>query len=252
MPVPDYKLEEYNARLKNIGQLAKAIKNNDVSLLSKIKKWAERVGLEFEFVLYKVKTDPVFAMQFAKDPQKQSLHQSICAKYIESLRLVECFEELPPNRKGALYVQDGCVVSYKDKKESNNSKSIDFKWQYTLGPHIFEVYAMHKHTNEEGGAQDNQFADLKLFLNEAKKAVDENILFLTIADGDYYLKKSGSLDSRLQELAAKFSGKRSIVCTINDIHSTYGKALQAWMYKKINNIPDDIEDLINLLISGEG
>lgn len=227
---PDYDFAEKQARLENAELLRSNLTASDVVL--KMKNWADRYGFEPEFVRFKVLTDDTFALQFIKDPAKQSLHQRVAAHHIKTrIPLVEEFNTPPSGGSKALYVVRGMDVqgSKLHAATNNHGKSIDFTWSYTKSGKTLRVFATHKHTKEEGGSQDNQFADIKRFLSEAQACRDTDVLFLAICDGAYYQNPHDKRDSRLQVLVDDYPGPRNRACSIVELPVVWGTELKAWM-----------------------
>lgn len=226
---PDYDLAEKQARLENAELFRANLNTPDVVL--KIQNWAKRNSFESEFVRYKVLTDDTFALYFVKDPAKQSIHQKVAADHIKNrLPLVEDFATPPAGGASALYVVRGFVMPGKDLHAATNDhgKSIDFRWTHTHEDKCFRVYATHKHTKEEGGSQDNQFADVQRFMREAQACRDPNVLFLAICDGDYYLRPYDGRPSRLVTLNQDFPGRRCTACTIAELPAIWESELAMW------------------------
>lgn len=229
---PDYAAAERAARSANAENLRNNITSVDV--LTKIRNWAERNSLEPEFVRYKLLTDDTFALHFVKDPSRQSLHQTVAARHIkQQLPLVEDFHSLPASGAKAEYVVSGMVVSgTQHALMQSEGKSIDFKWAYGRDGHTFRVYATHKHTKEEGGSQDNQFQDVKLFLEAAQRCTDPSILFLAICDGEYYQRPYDGESSRIASLQRDYGRRRVRACTISTLPLVLAKQLQEWLRLK--------------------
>lgn len=227
---PDFDQAEKQARLENAELLRANLNAEDVS--RKIISWAKKYSLEPEFVRYKVLTDDTFALYFVKDPAKQSIHQKIAALHIKrNIPLVEEFATPPAGGANALYVVRGLVVTGSTLHAATNDhgKSIDFLWSYSRAGKSLRVYVTHKHTKEEGGSQDNQFADVKRFLKEAVACRDPNVLFIAICDGDYYLLPYDNRLSRLDTLIEDFPGKRTAACSIAQLPKVWGGALAQWL-----------------------
>jgi hypothetical protein len=225
---PDYDREEKTARLANAEELRNDI--NSPSVVNKIASWAARNSLEPEFVRFKVLTDDTFALHFAKDPGRQSLHQKVAARHIRDVvPLVEQFKALSAGGPDAEYVVNGMVVNGAAWKNiQGDGKSIDFRWSLTRGGKTFTVYATHKHTKDEGGSQDNQYADVRLFLEAAQRCTDPNVLFIAICDGPYYLRAAGTGLSRLAELSSNYGRRRVRACNIAALPALYSAALCEW------------------------
>lgn len=246
---PKYALEELAARRRNAELFRNNINTPDVEL--KVRNWAERNGFEYEFVRFKVLTDDTFALQFAKDPSRQSIHEKLAAKHIEkNIPFVEEFAKASTGGADALYVINGMVVLGREVHQStgNHGKSVDFTWSFTKSGRSLRVFATHKHTKEEGGSQDNQFADVRRFLKEAQVAKNPNDLFLAICDGDYYRLPWDGRKSRIEVLAEDCPGKRLAVCSIDQLSVVYAVAIQQWM--TANNLTptaDELETLNRML-----
>mgnify|MGYP001340482089 CR=1 FL=1 len=147
---PDYDREEKAARLLNAEELRNDI--NSPSVANKIASWATRNSLEPEFVRFKVLTDDTFALHFAKDPGRQSLHQKVAARHIQkAIPLVEDFKSLSASGPDAEYVVNGMVVNGATWRTiRGEGKSIDFRWSLIRGGKTFRVYETHKHTKRRG------------------------------------------------------------------------------------------------------
>lgn len=187
----DYEREVKRKRQENIREVVKDI--NTKNMQEKIRNYAERHDMHKNFVEQKILDDPHFAMKFAKDPLKQSIHEKVAAKYIKSLHFIKNFKTLPSGGKNAKYVgPTGVSVG----KNYGKAKSIDFKFEFN--ENIF--FATHKYTGAEGGAQDNQYNDVKQFILEVVNMKQSDIVpdyyhFFAILDGPYYKKHE-----RLKEL----------------------------------------------------
>lgn len=226
---PDYELAEKQARLENAEKLRANLNAPDV--MHKIQNWAVRYGLEPEFVRFKVLTDDTFALHFVKDPAKQSIHQKIAATHIKNkVPYVEDFDTPPSGGANAKYVVRGLVVEGSTLHAATNDhgKSIDFAWSYSQNGKVLRAFATHKYTRDEGGAQDNQFSDVKRFLREAQACRDPNTLFLAICDGSYYQRAHDGRPSRLQALAEDFPGQRNAVCSLADLPNIWVAAVKVW------------------------
>lgn len=245
---PDYDREEKAARLANAEELRNDI--NSPSVVNKIASWAARNSLEPEFVRFKVLTDDTFALHFAKDPGRQSLHQKVAARHIRDVvPLVEQFRALSAGGPDAEYVVNGMVVNGAAWKNiQGEGKSIDFRWSLTRAGKTFTVYATHKHTKDEGGSQDNQHADVRLFLEAAQRCTDPNVLFVAICDGPYYLRASGTGRTRLAELEANYARRRVRVCNIAALPAIYGNAVREWTQGSASMLTASDEEKLELLL----
>jgi len=143
----------------------------------------------------------MYAEIFAKDPAKQNIYEKTAAKYLSSVDYIENFENLPNNAK--VFVYNGKIVS----RSYNNMKSIDFI--FNVGKYNF--YAQHKYIKAlYGGAQDNQYTDVRIFLNNCNRINEGDNYFIAICDGPYFRDKISSLN-------LEFGSSRVIAMTIDDV-----------------------------------
>ncbi len=216
----DYRLEELKQRQKNITDLRNKLQNGkiDKKLLEKISKFAEKFGYEKELIIYKLIHDDLFLLFFIKDPAKQGFHQNLGANFIENIPNVFDFEVLPANNEKSLYVSGGTLLTYTQMKSSSALiKSIDFQWKYkNIAGQEIQCYASHKYTFEAGGAQDNQFKDISIFLEHAQKHRG-NLYFYAICDGDYYKPPFGNYLSKIDYLNNHYSGPRCYALDVNQL-----------------------------------
>ena len=141
-----------------------------------------------------------------KIQKKQKIHENIAGGFIKSLSCVKNFKQLGHNELALFH---GAVMPKKELKKlggHSTAKTIDFSWT-TNGK---QIYASHKYTKEGGGAQDNQYADIKVFVDEANHSDLPNTIFLAIVDGDYYKKKDASAGMIKLEYLKKISNQKSV------------------------------------------
>ena len=152
--------------------------------MKKIKKRSSEYGIPVEKIIYEIERYDTALIPFVVDPKKQNIYEKIAIEMIEGIDGVSDLIHLPAAGKEALFIFNGGVKTKGEflPGEKPEVKSIDIQWSFRG----FRVYASHKYTNESGGAQDNQYIDLQLFLKEANRTRIKNIIFVAIADGDYY------------------------------------------------------------------
>lgn len=140
-------------------------------LVRKIENYIERFALNssVEDILVKIKEDYLFAATFAKDPGRQNIAEIVQLEEISKYCEVK---KLSNTGKNALYISNNKVNSTKGETKS-------------LDAIINDTYCSLKYTNEDGGTQDNQRTDIKLFLNVAKNCKED---FAAIVDGIYWEK----------------------------------------------------------------
>lgn len=221
----NYEEKEKEKRLENIKLFRSSI--NEKSTTIKIKNWAEKNNLEFEYVKYKILIDDVFSLNFIKEPSRQNLHENLAAEEISSWHDViirETFQVLPKSGDKAKVIDEkGDIVFLNNIDHSkNHSKTIDFEWEScdSEAGEILYFFASHKYTKENGGAQDNQYNDIKNFMQLAKLNDKKNQIFIAICDGEYYQKRepTNKGKTKLESLNDwYFIKNKSIAITINKL-----------------------------------
>jgi len=171
----DYQ-KEYKKQLQNnILMVRDEIDNDDFVL--KITNHAEKFDREYSEIRSKILTDDMYAEIFAKDPAKQNIYEKLAAQYISKLEKVSDFRNLPNSAK--VFVAGGLITS----ERLNDVKSIDFVFK--VGDK--NIYASHKYIKAtNGGAQDNQYNDIRNFLRNCDKIQSGNNYFIAICDGPYF------------------------------------------------------------------
>jgi hypothetical protein len=141
-----------------------------------------------------IKQSKYFACMFCKDPNKQNIYEKHEFDFIKQMPYVEDIVKLDPNGENSKYVNNHILSTGEDTRrthrQENKSKSIDFKFKilpYGERKKKITIYAMHKYTESNGGAQDNQYQDLRIFLQNAPLNREE--CFIALADGEYYDKR---------------------------------------------------------------
>lgn len=190
IPPPDYDL--VGAWQANIRQVQKAWNSDWVK--DKIARHLQRTEGHQDpdrvlAIAHKIQHDPDLASHYCKNPGRQSSHQTIFAQWLARLPegLVSHPQALPSRGPHSLHVFGGKIFAFEtssDRPEGANGKSIDFVWK----THGLEIYATHKFTGDEGGAQDNQYHDVQRFLLEARPNTQPHQRFVAICDGPYYLR----------------------------------------------------------------
>lgn len=156
-------------------------KNVPKYLQLKITNQVEMKSLDYDIVINKIKKDELYASFFAKDPLKQNVAKKLQLELLQKVN-INC-NNLPTSGKNTFYLNNGKLTK---KKSIDSTKSLDF---YDEKEKTF-YYA--KYTNENGGAQDNQYNDVKKFIKEASKYCNlnnDNYKFVLLIDGNYYTKR---------------------------------------------------------------
>ena len=205
-----YSKRVFVARQENMQGVKKLLQIGDKGVLKKIENAAHRYQLSQEYLKGLIlKGEPIALAMFAKDPSKQKIHEKIAAEYIQKITGVHNFKDL---KHTELYISRGQIITKKQAKLAV-AKTIDFYFEYDA----YKIYASHKHTTESGGAQDNQYKDLQEFIKECGGNNDPSIVFIAMADGDYYKGNNGRAGvSRIENLRSKCTQSVK-VCEIYDL-----------------------------------
>lgn len=208
MPDLDYEYH-YNKKLEeNIELLKRTIDDRQTKI--KIENWANKFHLDPSVIRQKIIDDEVFSLHYIIDPSKQNFYENLAADYIKNFSNVENFKNLPNNGTNALVVHAGNIIP-KTRAQSNASKTIDFEWNTGT----IKCYASHKYTKNSGGAQDNQYKDIRNFMENSRPNNTPNILFFAICDGNYYQNLS---QSKIQILNTDFAKDNKLkALTINEL-----------------------------------
>jgi hypothetical protein len=144
----------------------------------------QRSTTSVEEILQLIKINHVVRAQFRKDTSKQSFDEGC---QIEWLKIkYPDIEKLKTDIGGKCFL-DGTIYDITGERPSVATKSFD---TYSL---LNNKYSTLKYTSEPGGAQDNQFKDVKNFVSEAvkyfRKSPDAKELFEACVDGAYYTEQ---------------------------------------------------------------
>lgn len=183
--------------------------------LKKIKNYAARKGLSIKECKQEFKKSKLFRSLFLPEVSRQNVFEKAFFAYLMDTFGIESVVKLQTVGNNALFLDDGRVVSAVQKSDDNRSKSIDFEL-FVDGTRFL---ISHKYTENEGGAQDNQYTDVHLFLQEAKSLKEAHTVCIAVVDGDYY-KRNG----RLQFLQKKYNSKNVKVITSEKL---------AWLIKSL-------------------
>ncbi len=180
---PDYDAEEERLRKQNVAEVLDNLEQRDKNLLKKIETFSKNFSYAESDIENQIMESKMFACTFSIEPSRQGFHEKVAAQWL--VDTLKCnINILPKKGKSALYVtNDGNITQWDRPRKP--SKSLDFKW--TMGD--ITIYAMHKYTKVSGGAQDNQFDDVRNTLDKFLKAQDPNVVFIAIVDGNYYTEQ---------------------------------------------------------------
>lgn len=212
----DYEKEFKKQMRKNNKDVLNQLDSDAMKI--KMNNFADKYGFTPKEVREKIENDEMFRSIFAKDPAKQNFYQNKAAEYISAMNNVKNFKVLPTNGDNAKYIINGNISGSKELKNKNqDTKSIDFYFEYGE----YNIYASHKYTKNEGGAQDNQYKDVQEFLKNSRDNNSKDTKFIAICDGDYYQHKdtkSGD-NTRIERLERLTDNKKVFVTDIDGLAS---------------------------------
>jgi len=147
----------------------------------------ERSANTAESILEAIKTNTVIRACFRKDTTRQTLHEKAQVEWIQKHQYKDAFK-LSANINGVCLSKNIFhTITKENPRPSDATKTFDV---YVPSKRLFAVL---KYTSCPGGAQDNQFADVKLFVSQAVGYLIANIrteeLFAFYLDGAYYTAK---------------------------------------------------------------
>lgn len=197
--------KEFNSELnklrkESIVEVRNAATHKSKWLSKKINNYCKKWGYDKEVeaeLFNKILENDFYATQFAKDPLKQNFAENFQLKFLNKYKSKD-IKKLPSHGKKAYYLINGQLITNKTKKptEGDATKSIDLVRDKPSGKEFY--YA--KYTNEDGGAQDNQFKDGCLFIQQADKYcsdIKDGTKFILLVDGPYYDRKKHSLREKI-------------------------------------------------------
>jgi len=157
---------------KNLKQIQIDINKTPIPKYLQFKIKTESIKKQFNEndIIENIKNNKFYASFFCKNPLKQNLAENIQFKLLKPKYL--------DIKKCNLYLHKGKLID----KKLNLSKSIDFISESN------NSYFCCKYINEKGGSQDNQYNDIKLFLNECKNIKNTNINICLVLNGKYFTK----------------------------------------------------------------
>ena len=184
-----FKKKEKELYLRGLAEAQAAARDKDPGLLAKIKnhcgRFDDRCG-SAETVLEQCAENPLVASFFVKNPGRTNFHEKVVAEY---LGVLPGFRKLPAQGDNAIHLSPKGNIGNKKKLSvhggTNLSRALDFAWRH--GDKT--VYASHKYTAQEGGAQDNQYKEQQNLLSRAALNKDPDIVVVAMCDGEYYTPK---------------------------------------------------------------
>lgn len=203
---------------RNDVEVVEAARTKAKDLVKKVNNFLERQLLEesADTVLQKIIDDPLFRAHFRKDVSKQGIHESTQVAWLR--RFHEDLVVL--DKRCGPCLCDGAIVDGATRPAAATK---------TLDAHIpsTHTYCVLKYTSEAGGAQDNQFNDVKDFIKQfvvyLENNTEANDNLTCYLDGAYYTPKKYELLRSL--VPATWTSRITITCMESLIESERAKCL---------------------------
>ena len=184
--------------------LKKNLENFDVNddyVLKKMKRFVEfHPEFDLEQVKEEIKRNIMFRTFFVKDPIRENMYEELFKKTTKRIKDIVDFDK--PD--ASYYLWEGKLLTkklIKEKKVEAETKSMDFVCNYKGK----KIWFYNKYAKEPGGHQDNQYDDLKRFMIGANKVKSKEMIFIGVADGEYFNSQDVKTDKTridtLRELA---------------------------------------------------
>jgi len=147
----------------------------------------ERLVNTADSILQSIKTNIMIRAFFRKDTTRQTLHEKAQIEWIQKNQYSDAVKMSAGMNGTCLTKNKIHVISKANPRPSDATKTLDV--------HVpsKKMFAILKHTSCPGGAQDNQYADVKHFINQAVGYLTDNIraeeIFAAYLDGAYYTPK---------------------------------------------------------------
>jgi hypothetical protein len=169
--------------------------------IDKIENAAERMGMSYEHVLHDVlSNDTAWASVVVKNVSRQDYYETALVDYLNeqpSLKGTET-EKLPKSGKRAKTLYNGQIVEGNKAKVKTLDMEVRNEFGHTVG------YVIHKHTDDNGGGQDNQYHDVRHSLEHFHRG--QGYFIAAVLDGEYYQSGRHSIDA----LRAEFKGNPDV------------------------------------------
>lgn len=177
--------------LENDKEILAAVEKRSADLLERIENFRrekmtpeEQAANSVESILQAIRTNSMIRAHFRKDPTRQSIHEITQIEWIRLHRYSDVVK-LPAARGGTYFCKNATSSAF--PRPTDATKTLDIHSPSAM------MYGVLKYSTTEGGAQDNQYRDVKHFIQQmigyfgvspfAKEIFDFYL------DGPYYTEK---------------------------------------------------------------
>jgi hypothetical protein len=216
----DFLKEKYvEAIKKNDEEIVICAKAKDKNLLKKIENYIDTKLTEEEIKIYnienvleKIINDSLIRSFFRKDPSKQTIHENNQIFWLKQTKYPDAVKL--PAGKGGYYFCDFKLQNI-HPRPATATKTIDLHSEKS------KIYGILKYTTCDGGAQDNQYKDVKHFIEQINGYCEANLeceyKFYFFLDGEYYEQNSKKRINELNSMIKEDYKSRIIITKCQDI-----------------------------------
>lgn len=175
-------------RNENLEHARKSAQKKEEWIVEKAQNWLSRWGnyTTIDNLLARIIADDDITRVFAKDPQKQSFHENLGLRSMQEFGIRVRGE--PKSSRNAIYIHNGQIKTGLQKKPEARIKSVDC----TCEREGWKDYILQKWIAESGGAQDNQYSDIRGFVEQGNQyavRVKDNVRVIALIDGPYFTER---------------------------------------------------------------
>lgn len=177
--------------VENDKEILRAAQTRNPELLTRIENFRrekmtpeEMTSNTVDSILQSIATNSMVRAHFRKDPTRQNIHENTQIEWIRLHRYPDVVK-LPAARGGTYFCKNAksCV----SPRPSDATKTLD------ISSPSAKMFGVLKYSTTEGGAQDNQFRDVKDFIRQMIGYLTTNPtsedIFEFYLDGPYYTEK---------------------------------------------------------------
>jgi hypothetical protein len=177
--------------LENDKEIIASVEKRSPDLLERIENFRrekmtpdEQATNTLENILSTIKNNSIIRAHFRKDPTRQSIHEITQIEWIRRHRYPDVVK-LPAARGGTYFCKNATTSAF--PRPTDATKTLDIHSPSAI------MYGVLKYSTTEGGAQDNQFRDVKHFIQQMVGYFGVNPtakeVFDFYLDGPYYTEK---------------------------------------------------------------
>ena len=146
-------------------------------------------------------------LHYAKSAKRQNPYEPAFLEFAAQVASGYAVTSLPASGTRAFYPHAGVIMPARQRPKASRAKSFDFSVEGDTG----RLLIAHKYTEDEGGAQDNQYHDLLQIADQCRGLHGDTAVIL-IADGPYYTRNHSRENPvpRLEVLSKTIAGETHV------------------------------------------